>query len=220
MGPTMPGLRAVVESSMAVGRARLVAFRAGLYACLRRRGDALFELVDAVLTADGPVGSLVALSEQKAFRRGHGALFDAMAHGQIDTEALAELIASSWQPADTGPVKIAVDVSPWPRPDAVTSPGLCHCYTSCRCDGTRKTIPGWPFSVAAGLEWGASSWTALLDAVRIDPADDPTIVAVDQVRTVVGRLARAGALAGRPAAVVALIPAMTEGPRGFRTGIP
>ncbi|MGH3860949.1 NF041680 family putative transposase [Actinokineospora sp.] len=193
----------MVETDPVACHGRLIAFRLGLYACLGRRGDALFDLVDAVLTAGGPVGSLVGLSEEKAFRRGHGALYDALACGGVDTGMLAGLIASSWRPVDAGPVKIAVDVSPWPRPDAVTSPGLCHCHTSCRCDGTRKTVPGWPFSFAAGLEWGPSSWTALLDAVRIDPGDDATVATFEQVKRVIGRLSAAGAVAGRPAAVFA-----------------
>lgn len=197
----MPGLKAVVSTDASVCRAGLVAFRSGLYRCFRRRGDALFELVDAVLTAQGPVGSLVELSQEKAFRRGHGALYDALAGGDVDVPRVAGLIASSWRPADEGPVKIAVDVSAWPRPDALTSPGLCHCYTACRCDGARRTIPGWPFSFAAGLEWGASSWTALLDAVRVGPDDDATLVAVRQVAAVLARLEAAGTLAGRPAPV-------------------
>jgi hypothetical protein len=201
VGPTMPGLRAVVDSAPVACLGRLVAFRSALYGCFGRRADALFELVDAVLTAQGPVDSLVELSEQKAFRRGHGALYDALACGDVDVESLAGLIASSWDCPDDGPVKIAVDVSAWPRPDAVTSEGLCHCYTACRCDGARKTIPGWPFSVAAGLEWGASSWTALLDAVRVGPDDDATMVTVAQVGEVLARLGAAGTLAGRPAPV-------------------
>jgi hypothetical protein len=172
-----------------------------LYRCFGRRADALFELVDAVLTADAGVSSLVELSLEKVFRRGHGALYDALACGEVDVGALGALIAGAWEPADDGPVKIAVDVSAWPRPDAVTSEGLCHCYTACRCDGVRKTIPGWPFSFAAGLEWGASSWTALLDAVRIGPQDDATLVTVAQIATVVARLAVAGVLSGRPAPV-------------------
>src|SRR5262249_9214997 len=116
---------------------------------------------------------------------------------------LAELIASSWEDPDAGPVKIAVDTSAWPRPDAVTSPQLCHCYAICRCDGSRKTIPGWPFSFAAGLEWGATSWTALLDAVRIGPDDDATVVTVAEIAAVRARLAMAGVLGGRAATVVA-----------------
>jgi len=85
----MPGLAAVVEGE-AAARRRLIVFRAGLYACLRRRADALFELADAVLTRTGPAGSLVELSEEKAFRRGHGALYDALACGDIDQEVLGE----------------------------------------------------------------------------------------------------------------------------------
>jgi hypothetical protein len=203
VGPTMPGLRAVVETDPTARRVRLIDFRAALYRCLGRRTDALFELVDAVLTTDAPMVSLAGLSEQNAFRRGHGALYDALACGAIDVEALGGLIADSWESTDDGPVKIAVDVSPWARPDAPTSEGRCHCYASCRCDGARKTIPGWPFSVAAGLEWGASSWTAPLDAHRIGPDDDATVVTVAQIGVVTRRLAVAGHLDHRPAPVFA-----------------
>ncbi len=181
----------------------LIGFRSELYRCFGKRADALFELVDAVLTGSGPVSSLVELSTEKAFRRGHGALYDALACGQIDVEALAGLMACSWKPADAGPVKIAVDTSPWPRPDAVTSPGRCHCYRSCRCDGVRRTIPGWPFSFVAGLEWGTSSHTPVLDVARIGPDADATVVTVGQVAAVVKRLQAAGTLAGRPAPIVA-----------------
>lgn len=201
MGPTMPGLRAVTVAGPVVCREKLIGFRVDLYRCLRKRADALFELADAVLTAPGRVRSLVELSLEKAFRRGHGALYDALADGEVDVEALAGLLASSWDCPDAGPVKIAVDVSAWPRPDAVTSPQLCHCYTTCRCDGSRKTIPGWPFSFVAGLEWGATSWTALLDAVRIAPDDDATVACVAQIAAVLARLATAGTLSGRPATV-------------------
>ncbi len=37
----------------------LSVFRRDFYDCLRRRADALFELCDALLCADGPVNSLV-----------------------------------------------------------------------------------------------------------------------------------------------------------------
>src|SRR6266700_7225226 len=76
----------------AAARRRLIVFRAGLYAGLRRRADALFELADAVLTRAGPAGSLVELSGEKAFRRGHGALYDALGCGDIDQEVLGDLL--------------------------------------------------------------------------------------------------------------------------------
>jgi hypothetical protein len=198
VGPTMPGLAAVVEGE-AAARRRLIGFRQELFDCLRRRADTLFELVDAVLTAPGRVTSLVQLAEEAAFRRGHGALFDALACGDIDLEGLGGLLARSWEPAGPGPLKIAVDVSPWPRPHAETSAERCNCYHSCRCRGTGKTVPGWPYSFAAGLEWGATSWTALLDTVRLGPDDDATTVTTAQVARVTAALDAAGHLTGRPA---------------------
>src|SRR4051794_13610805 len=57
------------------GRCRL-RFRQEFYASLTARADALFELTEAVLCADGPVRSLVELSLLAEHRRGHGALYD------------------------------------------------------------------------------------------------------------------------------------------------
>jgi hypothetical protein len=53
-------------------------------------------------------------------------------------------------------------------------------------------IPGWPYSFVAALEPGATSWTALLDAVRLGPDDDLTAVTAAQVRGVLTRLIEAG----------------------------
>ena len=52
-------------------------------------------------------------------------------------------------------------------------------------------IPGWPYSVIAALEPGRTSWTAVLDAVRLGPDDDETEVTAVQVREVVTRLVAA-----------------------------
>ena len=53
-------------------------------------------------------------------------------------------------------------------------------------------IPGWPYSVVAALQPGRTSWTAVLDAVRLGPAGDETDVTAAQVREVVTRLIEAG----------------------------
>src|SRR4051794_16417861 len=65
----------------------LRAFRTDLHGCFPRRADALFEVVDALLTAD-PVGLLPYLSVQAAHRRGWGSLSDALAEGALDAAAL------------------------------------------------------------------------------------------------------------------------------------
>ncbi|MCX5233492.1 NF041680 family putative transposase [Streptomyces sp. NBC_00233] len=160
---------------------------------MTRRGDALFELVDAVLCAPGPVVSLPELSLQAVHRRGHGAMYDALAEGRIDVCRLRVALAGLTLPRGSGrQLSIALDVTPWPRPDAECSPGRLHCHRPCRCDGTRQTIPGWPYQVAAALGGGPTSWTGVLDAVRLGPDDDPTEVTAAQIRDVMRRLREAG----------------------------
>ena len=134
--------------------------------------------------------SLVQLSLEAEFTRGHGALYDALAAGRIDEEALAALLTGTlppladgeqgrawtggarqsttgcWRPrwracpqpggAGAGGVRaverlrFAIDATPYPRPDAECSPEREHVHhDACRCDGTRKTIPGWEYQFLA-----------------------------------------------------------------------
>jgi hypothetical protein len=67
------------------------AFRSSLYDCLHRRADALFELTDALLTAEA-VPSPVHLSLQPSHRRGWGSLYNALSRGRIDAQALRRLL--------------------------------------------------------------------------------------------------------------------------------
>jgi hypothetical protein len=60
-------------------RGWLAGFRGESYRCLTARADELFELADAVLCADGPVRVLAGLSLVPGHRRGHGAVYDALA---------------------------------------------------------------------------------------------------------------------------------------------
>lgn len=52
-------------------------------------------------------------------------------------------------------------------------------------------VPGWPYSIVAALETGRTSWTALLDAIRLEPGADLAAITADQVRDVVQRLIEA-----------------------------
>jgi DDE superfamily endonuclease len=192
---SMAWLQAGVERQPGDGGAlgRLSAFRGELYRCFTARADALFELADAVLCADGPVRDLAGLSLAPEHRRGHGALYDAVNAGRIDMGRLRRAVAGLPLPrAAGGRLVLAVDVSNWLRPDAVTSPERLFCHVYGRGKGNAQMIPGWPYSVIAALEPGRTSWTAVLDAVRLGPEDDATGVTAAQVRDVVARLAAAG----------------------------
>ncbi len=68
-------------------------FREDLFDCLTTRGDELFELVDALLCADGPVTSLVDLTLVAEHRRGHGAMYEALNSGKVDAPRLRQVLA-------------------------------------------------------------------------------------------------------------------------------
>jgi hypothetical protein len=217
-------------------------FRARLHECLTARPDALFELADAVLCADHAVTSLVQLSLVPEFRRGHGALYAALADGEIDEGKLAALLTGTlpqlvdgqegraWAaerdkidyalleralaglPAKTAAQvreacarwrrqRFAVDATPYPRPDAECSAGREHVHhDACRCDGTRKTIPGWEYQFTAAIGHLRTAWAALIDVERTTPAAR-TRQTIRQVKNLLRRLAAAGGGHGAPLVV-------------------
>ena len=146
-----------------------------------------------MLCADGPVRTLAGLSLAPGTGAGTGALYDAVDHGQIEIGRLRRAVAGLPLPrAADGRLMLAVDVSNWLRPGAATSPDRLFCHVYGRGKGQAQMIPGWPYSVVAALEPGRTSWTAVLDAVRLGPDDDETGVTAAQVRDVVTRLIEAG----------------------------
>ncbi len=218
-------------------------FRARLHACLTARPDACFELVDAILCAGHAVTSLVQLSLVPEFRRGHGALYDALAAGQIDEEALATLLTGTLPPLVDGAegrawisehdtidyslleqalaglpaeaaaqvreacarwsrLRFAIDATPYPRPDAECSPGRGHVHhDACRCDGTRKTIPGWEYQFTAALGQLRTAWAALVDVERTTAAAR-TRQTIRQVKNLLRRLEAARGARGCAAPLV------------------
>jgi hypothetical protein len=192
---SLPPADGVEKSPAAEAADRLRGFRGELYRCLGRRADELFELTDALLCAEGSVRSLVGLCLAPEHRRGHGALYDALNHGSVDVDRLRTRLAQLPVPRMFGGrIVLAVDATPWLRPDAATCPQrlFCHVYGRGRGRDADQRIPGWPYQLVVALESGPTSWTAVLDAVRLGPADDPTAVTAAQLRAGVGRLQSAG----------------------------
>jgi DDE superfamily endonuclease len=168
-------------------------FRQHVYNCLTRRRDAVFDLIDALACHAGPVSSLPALSLEPEFRRGHGALYSALADGGLDEARVRELLLDTVPAGRDGLVWFAGDVSGWPRPDAATSPQRVAMFDkSARTAAGHPITSGWPFAVMVGVEWGATSWVAPVDAVRLGPADTLTGVTLAAIERVVAGLAGAG----------------------------
>ncbi|WP_343298794.1 transposase [Streptomyces sp. SID1034] len=85
-----------------------------------------------------------------------------------------------------------MDVSSWLRPDADACSDRSFCHALGRGLGKHQMVAGWPYSIVAALETGRTSWTALLDAMWLEPGADLAAVTAVQVREVVERLIKAG----------------------------
>lgn len=85
-------------------------FRSELYACLTARGDALFELCDALLCTEGSVRALVDLALAPEHRRGHEVVRSSRSHGHAWREQRCQRFtrlrtAKTARPNRTGSVK-------------------------------------------------------------------------------------------------------------------
>ncbi|WP_231642313.1 NF041680 family putative transposase [Nocardia sp. NRRL S-836] len=198
----------------AAASGELSALRQEFHRCLTRRADALFELTDAVLCADGPVRSIAELSLTGEHRRGHGSGYAALARGHLDVDRLRiALTAVSLPRAADGRLVLAVDVTCWLRPEAHTCSQRILCHTYGRGKDQHMMVPGWPYSIVVALETGRHSWTAPLDAVRLAPGDDAASVTARQIRDVVTRLIAAGHWSPGDPDIVIVADAGYDGPR-------
>src|SRR5215212_8955014 len=166
-------------------------FRTDLHGCFPRRADALFELGDALLAAEA-VGSLPHLSLQAPHRRGWGSLYDALAEGRLDVDALRATLAQD--PSTDSPPVSAVDLSVWPRCDAESSPERGFYYQPSRHSAGQPIVAGWAYQFIARLNFGRESWTAPVDALRAHPMENANLVAVEQVKGLLGRLEKEASL--------------------------
>ena len=159
-------------------------FRRSLYECFHRRKDALFELADAILSADGAAPSPAHLSLQVPHRRGWGSLYAALDRGRIDAQALRRLLAHHPLAGSETPV-YALDVSVWDRCDAECSPERGFYYHPSRHSAGQPIVAGWAYQFIAQLNFVRESWVAPMDVERLRPAQDANQVATEQLRAFV-----------------------------------
>jgi hypothetical protein len=184
------------DREQADGLARLHAFRQELYACFDRRADALMDLADGLLCAGGPIPSLAHLSLVPCHRRGWASSYGALRAGRINVGRLRRLLASQ-PPLHPGRPLWIVDVSSWPRPEAVCSPQRRWCHDPTRRTHGKPVVAGWPYSLLVGVGLDDGSWTWPLDAVRLHPGEVAGKVAAAQLRGLAARVP-SQQLAARP----------------------
>jgi hypothetical protein len=159
---------------------RLRAFRHQIYIIFGCRRDALFEILDAILTTP-VIEHPVHLSLAPGFQRGWGSIYHALNAGTIPLSRLEDLAAA--QPLETTTAWYAVDASLWPRCDAETSPQRGYYHHHTRHSNGQPIVAGWNYSWLAQLPERCSSWTAPLRVRRIQPGENSNQVAAGQIRS-------------------------------------
>ncbi len=123
--------------------------------------------LDALLSG-GTFSSFAYLSQRERFQRQWPSLYAAVEDGQVDTQALRQLLVG--HVPQTGICIFPLDRSGWPRPRARVLEDLQYVYqASSDVDGGNLAI-GYPYAL---LEWFAeahSSWSLPLDVRRIPSA--------------------------------------------------
>ncbi len=147
----------------------LRAFRHQVYTRLGCRRDALFDLLDALLSATS-IETPAHLSLAPSCQRGWGSVYDALNAGTMDLAALERLVAS--YPLATEAAWYAVDASVWPRCDAETSPERGYYPHPYRHSHGQPIVAGWNYSWLVQVPSRCSSWTAPLRLRRLRPGEN------------------------------------------------
>lgn len=159
---------------------RLIAFRQEVYGrVFTARRDALFEVLDALLSVDS-VSSFAMFSQSERFQRSWSSLYAAVEDGRISQEALRSVLAR--QLPQQGVCIFPLDGSCWPRPRGRVLQDLQYVYqASSDVNGGTVTV-GYPYSL---LEWCAephSSWSLPLDVRRVPSHQTAQAVGAVQVQ--------------------------------------
>ncbi|GHO80203.1 hypothetical protein KSD_79740 [Ktedonobacter sp. SOSP1-85] len=138
-------------------------FRHAVYSSFLQGKDALFNLLDALLS-ECEAQSLIELSLSPHFQRTWDSVYEALSDGKIDERRLRELFLEYLvRPALDHPLRIGIDASNIARPKAVTSPDRSGQKVPNLPDGEQAITYGWQFSTVVALPATPGSWTYVLD---------------------------------------------------------
>lgn len=163
-------------------------FRHGIYTCLMKGADALFNTMDA-LVSESQAQSFPELSLSPFFERHWSSLYEAFEDGRIDRTQLRRVLASfAPKPPENQRMWLAVDASNIARPESYTARDRTPIYIPNLPESGKPMTVGWQFSTVVVLPTHPSSWTYVLDSQRIDSSHTATQVAASQLQLLVALL--------------------------------
>src|SRR5579864_8049308 len=157
-------------------------FRHEVYGCFERAADALFNVVDALLT-EPAAQSFPELSLSPCFQRRWCSLYEAFEDGRIDQQRLRQVFVQYLARAEEGErLWLGIDATSIERPESATSPDRTVVYKPNLPESCKPSSYGWQFSTVVILPTQPSSWTAVLDQQRIRSDQTSVQVAAAQLR--------------------------------------
>ena len=170
----------------------LQAFRHGLYACMQRAADALFNTADALMSQTQGQ-SFAHLSLSPFFERSWSSLDEAFQDGRIAADQLEELFARfAPKPSPGEPMLLGLDSSSIARPLSPTAADRTAVHVSDLPPDCTPVTAGWQFSALMVLPQAPSSWVYLLSHRRIASPQTAGQVGAEQLRARLPRLGLSG----------------------------
>ena len=167
-------------------------FRQDVYLSFRRAKDALFNMVDALVT-ETQAQSFPELSLSPLFQRKWPSLYEALQDGKIDTKRLQEIFIKYLpSPSEGKRLVLGVDVTTIERPFSPTLSDRTampmHNIPHATLMKSTAITFGLRYSTVTVLPEEPSSWTFILDQRRV-PSDKTDVeVAFEQLREIVSQL--------------------------------
>lgn len=159
---------------------KIIEFRQGLYAQgFRRRRDAMFEALDALLLA-GPVASFARLSLDPRFKRHWHSLYKGLEKGELDRAWLTTHLARQVPGAKLQ--YFCLDGTAWPRPRARTLDDRQYVYGPTQAVKGGSICVGYAYSLLDWVPRPHSSWSLSVNLQRIPSSATASEVGVQQVQ--------------------------------------
>ena len=145
----------------------------------RRRRDALFETLDALLLAS-PVTSFAMLSLDPRLKRQWHSLYKALEKGELNEVWLSTYLAR--QVPCTGVQFFALDGTAWPRPRPRTLDDRQYIYHPTQAVNGGSVCVGYPYSLLDWVPTPHSSWSLSVNLQRIPSTNTASEIGARQVK--------------------------------------
>lgn len=160
---------------------KLAAFRQSIYGCLTKARDALFELIDAILTTP-QLASFPELSCAPVFRRQWPSLYEAAQDGALDRQELLKIEVENL-PTASRPILVG-DHTAWSRPQARTLRDRSFEHQPTPIRGQKPITIGHGYSTLGVVPDAEGSWLLPLLHERIESEVRPSVMMAKQLKEV------------------------------------